>query len=897
MASSSSETAPPFYPDIYDVNDDLLSDASNPPLLLRHGPLLKMQKAIHRLQEHHGFLFNNCLVITHPCQPTNRFKWKRSVSFRHAVVRDVREATQAVNGIGHGIVLLENLEGITRQSLLCWRSHQEKKEWLSALRRALATFAHPNDTPAPVPQAGEPSQRLKGPLPPRLDDMTVLVAHDLVKDTVHAFALENKWILIQEWIQHAVNRRGGADIGDLNDTDEWGWSAAHVAARVGSHAAMTVLVDGGVDVDGVSAQGETPLLVACRVGNAKIVRLLLRNGANPRAVDKGGRNVVYLAASHPSAKVAGTTLKVLRMSHVNLNGCVCRQPQDASSTPHLSALHVAILNHDVEMVGRLLSVGCDANIQLADGSGRTAVHLAVQTDHQLLVQSVLEFGGQPNLRDAEGLSPLHHCRSLECVIVLVEYGARGWEQLPNQIRQQLGLPLEEKDGEPPTEEAAAALEAVRSARQKYRTKKYEDHRGERISLPWWAVTSSARWTNDADVDGCQACGVTFTVRIRRHHCRSCGLCVCDECSSKRAVVPHPCKEPDRRASGSQQQQSSSPDGSPTAAAGGRGRGAGRADPSYDPLAGYQTSIESMDADAEVERQEAEQDDQAPQPDRRRSVLAGLFTGRRQSAMSPVSVTEAAPAASMVPRSRLPIAKGASGYLRTCDACFNFLQHFDVEAADETQLSSANDENQMASADDWVFLDNSPASRQHRNEPPRTPSGRSLEPPAAAMSIPIPTQTPGSSQQRLSADEDEIASLVGDDDEGGPNTDSRRDSGGLGSVARSFLGAMGLGGGGKGRTRMSVAEGAVAAAAREKQPRPQPPPRANTAHTLKYHQNATDAAMESAAAARAKVAERGEALVSLKGTTDRLADNAKQYYETARQLAEAQRGWGRGRGKR
>ena len=47
------------------------------------------------------------------------------------------------------------------------------------------------------------------------------------------------------------------------------------------------------------------------------------------------------------------------------------------------------------------------------------------------------------------------------------------------------------------------------------------------------VVSKKDWDPNAKV--CQVCNKKFTLRIRRHHCRACGKCVCDECSPKTVV--------------------------------------------------------------------------------------------------------------------------------------------------------------------------------------------------------------------------------------------------------------------------------------------------------------------------------------------------------------------------
>ena len=46
----------------------------------------------------------------------------------------------------------------------------------------------------------------------------------------------------------------------------------------------------------------------------------------------------------------------------------------------------------------------------------------------------------------------------------------------------------------------------------------------------------ALWQPDASADTCQRCAAEFSVVLRRHHCRNCGLLVCYTCSESRAHV-------------------------------------------------------------------------------------------------------------------------------------------------------------------------------------------------------------------------------------------------------------------------------------------------------------------------------------------------------------------------
>ena len=45
-----------------------------------------------------------------------------------------------------------------------------------------------------------------------------------------------------------------------------------------------------------------------------------------------------------------------------------------------------------------------------------------------------------------------------------------------------------------------------------------------------------KWTDDSSVTNCSGCSKGFTVTIRKHHCRNCGLIFCKDCSNKTAIV-------------------------------------------------------------------------------------------------------------------------------------------------------------------------------------------------------------------------------------------------------------------------------------------------------------------------------------------------------------------------
>jgi ankyrin repeat protein len=154
---------------------------------------------------------------------------------------------------------------------------------------------------------------------------------------------------------------------------------------------VTKLVEAGADVDvplrqrvpyrtkidrgadGILGAGTTPLLRAAKTGDAKVVKLLLEHGANPLAT--GGRGVtgILLAAN------VGT-------SESDRTG---RRKTEAGA---------------IETIRLLVAAGADINA--ADGQGRTAAHGAALWGLTEVIRFLHENGVDLTLKDSRGLTPL-----------------------------------------------------------------------------------------------------------------------------------------------------------------------------------------------------------------------------------------------------------------------------------------------------------------------------------------------------------------------------------------------------------------------------------------------------------------------------------------------------------
>jgi ankyrin repeat protein len=192
----------------------------------------------------------------------------------------------------------------------------------------------------------------------------------------------------------------GADVNAQN--------AFHATALIwagGDAVKSRMLIEHGADVNVRTEQGRTPLMVAAkRNGNADLVRLLLKTGAD---VKTPGDTTLIPAAQSGDIEI----MRLLIEAGANVN---CISPR-LGETP----LMYAATSDNVEAVRLLLAKGANPNAALKKmtrviggsildmGIGKqTPLMWAAPTGSPELIRALIDAGANVNAQDIQGLSPL-----------------------------------------------------------------------------------------------------------------------------------------------------------------------------------------------------------------------------------------------------------------------------------------------------------------------------------------------------------------------------------------------------------------------------------------------------------------------------------------------------------
>lgn len=216
---------------------------------------------------------------------------------------------------------------------------------------------------------------------------------------------------------------------DLNAPDHEGKFPLHHAAMNANPAVAGVLLEAGADVNAeVNAPRGlvTPLhQAALSNSNPAVITFLIAAGADVNARDVWGFTPLHVAAQYnPHPEIITSLIEAgAEVNARDPDGYVPEERSPNHRTPLFDAVfRPALWNHYVgpwptrgntQVIEALVRAGAD--LEQADGAGRTPLHAAAKT-HPAVFPLLLRLGADPNVRDANGKTPMDYAlenRSLE----------------------------------------------------------------------------------------------------------------------------------------------------------------------------------------------------------------------------------------------------------------------------------------------------------------------------------------------------------------------------------------------------------------------------------------------------------------------------------------------------
>ena len=162
------------------------------------------------------------------------------------------------------------------------------------------------------------------------------------------------------------------------------YTAFNVASQKGSNTARETLLDMGVPVN------QKSMADCVNEGQIKAISLFLEAGFSPDIKDKNGVPLICLAARKGNAEI----LQLLLRSGAQIN----QLAEDRSC----SAIFDAALGNQKNIIKILIEAGADVDIQSKDG--QTALVVAAGSGYDEIAEMLFKAGADPDIKDCLGSS-------------------------------------------------------------------------------------------------------------------------------------------------------------------------------------------------------------------------------------------------------------------------------------------------------------------------------------------------------------------------------------------------------------------------------------------------------------------------------------------------------------
>jgi uncharacterized protein len=201
----------------------------------------------------------------------------------------------------------------------------------------------------------------------------VNAVHTIKGTALTAAAQTDSTALVQLLLDHGAN---------LHATDQQGQHALIKAAYFGHVPVMDLLVKRGLSVHSTGKLGQTVLMMAASKGQIAAAEWLLQHGVAVNAADIQQGYTALHGVSSSSVRDDAAMIELLLANGADVHKKAKHQ--------QLTALDMAALHGNVNCARALIAAG--ANVNAADYTGITCLHMALTQKHAAVVRLLLEHG-------------------------------------------------------------------------------------------------------------------------------------------------------------------------------------------------------------------------------------------------------------------------------------------------------------------------------------------------------------------------------------------------------------------------------------------------------------------------------------------------------------------------
>jgi len=194
-----------------------------------------------------------------------------------------------------------------------------------------------------------------------------------------------------------------------NAANRYGMTPQHLAAINGDAATLKALLEAGADPNATLPEGETVLLSAARTGSSAAIEALVAAGAKIDARENFyGETPLIWAAAEDHADAVRTLLEHGADPNIRSSPQTFekrREGQNLLSLGEWTPLFYTARQNALQ-AGAALIKG-DANLNLADPDGTTALVIAIINAHYEFAAMLIDAGADPNVVDTSGMGALY----------------------------------------------------------------------------------------------------------------------------------------------------------------------------------------------------------------------------------------------------------------------------------------------------------------------------------------------------------------------------------------------------------------------------------------------------------------------------------------------------------